>query len=220
MIEFHKLIPLSVRERLANYVLERRGLQPKGTYTFSTSGTTGVYENGVTLPNLSRHLNGVICGFMRHYGLGPKCLLLSENNDVKTVLAREFPGPCFTTADYYTDLQGNNVDYCWDVSVEAPVELRQARFTSCVCNALLEHTIDPTSVLANVFSIVEPGGHLFLMTHTPSFFCHRYPRDYVRFFHDYFEDMPGHMMKTRKIEVELMELWSRSGVVNVCYRRR
>jgi hypothetical protein len=219
MIELHKILPPGIRERFANYILERRGLQPKGTYSFSKSGSVGRYEDGLALPNLSRHLNGVMCGFMKHYGLGSKCLLLSENNEVKRVLAGAFPEPAFTTADYYADLQGDNVDCCWDACMEPPLELKQAGFTSCVCNALLEHTIDPTAVLAHVLSIIEPQGHLFLMTHTPSFFCHRYPRDYVRFFHDYFEDIPGHMLKKHGMEVELMELWSRSGIVNVCYRR-
>jgi len=199
--------------------MEHRGLQPKGVYTVSKSGIAWNEEDGLDLPNLSGRLNGVLYGFMNHYGLGGRTLLSSENNDVKSVLASIFPESIFTTADYYSELQGNNADYCWDASTAPPVQLREGRFTSCVCNAMLEHVIDPTSVLANLFSVLDSSAYLYLMTVTPSYHYHRFPRDYCRFFHDYFEDMPEHMAKKYKIKVELMELWSRSGVVNVCYRR-
>jgi len=123
------------------------------------------------------------------------------------------------TSDYFTHLHGQPVDCVWDVCSEPPESLVPQSFASILCYALLEHVLDPTCAITRMASLLTPGGHLFLMTHTPSFPLHRYPRDYVRFHHDYFEDLPVYLAERMGLPVKLMELYSRAGKVIACYRR-
>jgi hypothetical protein len=83
----------------------------------------------------------------------------------------------------------------------------------------MEHLIDPTLAVANMLSLLKPSGSFYALTHTPSYPLHRCPRDYVRFHHDYFEDLPEFLKRKDNITVELKELWSRGGFVIVCYQR-
>jgi len=48
---------------------------------------------------------------------------------------------------------------------------------------------------------------------------HRYPRDYVRFHHDYFEDLPAYVRGRVHVSVAMLEMYSNRGFVAVCYRR-
>lgn len=64
-----------------------------------------------------------------------------------------------------------------------------------VCNALLEHVIDPTTALGAMLGLIRPGGFVYALTAMPSFHLHRYPRDYLRFHLDYFEDLPQYAVK-------------------------
>jgi hypothetical protein len=101
----------------------------------------------------------------------------------------------------------------WDLcSPIVPDRLR--RFQSVICQATLEHIKDPVQVMRNLSTALEPGGHLYVQTHTPAFHYHGYPRDYLRYFPDWFEDI-GPSIGT----LELSELLCLDGHAFAVYRR-
>jgi hypothetical protein len=209
-------------ECVRNPVMARDGLHPSGTAVISTSGQRWDVKDRppvIKLPNLSGHYHSVTRGFWDFYGLGDKCLLVSENNKVKAVMSELYPETSFMTTDYFTELQVDKTDIIWDVCQSPPPQLQELAFSSIIASALLEHLIDPTTALANMLRLLRPGGHLYAHTHTPSFPLHRYPRDYVRFHQDYFEDLPNFMRKLWGLEVRLAELWSRRGHIITCYEK-
>ena len=198
------------------------GLHPKGTYVHSASGhnwESGSLPSVIRLPNLSTYYHPVLRGFWEFYGLGDRCLLVSESIKVKEVVNDLYPSVAFVTTDYFTELQPGQPDVAWDVCFPAPQVLAEDSFSSIISNALMEHLLDATSAFANMLALLRPGGYLFALTHTPSFPLHRYPRDYVRFHHDYFEDLPQYLADRYSLSVQLKELWSRRGQVIVCYQR-
>jgi hypothetical protein len=172
------------------------GLHPKGRFIISASNNSwrkGTLPPVIRLPNLSSYYHPVLRGFWEFYGLGDRCLLTSEDNKVKSVMSPLYPEVTFITTDFFTELQSGQTDFVWDVCYPPPERLAEDKFSSIVSNALMEHLIDPTSAFANMLSLLKPSGHLYALTHTPSFPLHRYPRDYARFHHDYFEDLPKYL---------------------------
>ncbi len=205
-------------------VMARSGLQPVGAHWFSRTASQCYSETapGLPVPNLAGHFDGVLVQFWEHHGLGRRCLLVSENGPTKAILAAKYPAVAFVTVDLFPELTDarpmNAPDFRWDVCLPAPPEIGRG-YDAVVCHALLEHVIAPTTAMANMLGLLNEGGLLYAMTHTPSFHLHRYPRDYCRFHHDWFEDLPGYVARTTGVAVVLEELYSRRGVVCVAYRR-
>lgn len=205
--------------------MARSGLQPRGAYLYSKLGIK--YENcnkpGIRVPNLSGNYHSVLRQFWEAHGLGRECLLVSESKRVKMLMEKIYPGVSFTTADLYFELLGkeecDKPDIVWDVCLPPNEHLFPKMFESIICHALLEHVIAPTTAIKNMFSLLAKDGYLYGLTHTPSFPRHRYPRDYFRFHHDYFEDLPSYLLKLYCIKVELMELYSKEGVVIFAYEK-
>jgi hypothetical protein len=207
--------------------MSRGGLQPFGTYFYSSEGHVfkNVPAKEIPLPNLSGYLHNILRQYMDCHGLGRKCLLVSESNSVKAELQKYYPDVEFLTSDYYPELmnatgQDKKVDTIWDVCTKPPDSLIESRFDSIVCHALLEHVIAPTMAIMNLFSMCAQNGKLFFTTCTPSFHYHQFPRDYVRFHHDYFQDMPAFLEKYAGIKSVLLEMYSNEGLVCLCYRKQ
>ena len=205
--------------------MARSGLQPRGVYTFSRLGIHYDYSDkpGIRLPNVSGNYHYVLKQFFEFHGLGKECLLVSESKNVKRVMEIIYPEASFTTTDLFPDLMGKDdfdrPDIVWDVCLVPDPDLFPKRFDSIISHALLEHIMAPATAIKNMFSLLKSSGWLYVLTHTPSFPLHRYPRDYLRFQHDYFEDLPGYLWKSFCIKIELMELYSHKGVVIVAYRK-
>jgi SAM-dependent methyltransferase len=215
-----RFIYLQVRDA----IMTRGGLQPKGTYWWSRSGVewSGDESAWIELPNLSGGFHVALKTFWDAHGLGRRCLLVSENPAVRDVLAEQYAGTEFVISDLHSDLMpptSGVPDIVWDVCDAPPPALSMAVFDSVVCNALLEHVLDPVGALKNLASLLAPNGHLYAFTCTPSFHLHRYPRDYVRFHLDFFEDLPCYLRQKYKLDLRLEEIYARRGVVAVCYER-
>jgi SAM-dependent methyltransferase len=207
--------------------MSRGGLQPFGEYFYSSAGH--VFRNepalAIPLPNLSGYLHNVLRQFMDCHGLGFKCLLVSESNSVKVELQKYYPNIDFVTCDYFPELmnasgQNKKVDIIWDVCTKTPDSLINDRFDSIICHAMLEHVIAPTMALMNLFSICAQNGKIYLLTCTPSFHHHQFPRDYVRFHHDFFQDMPAFLEKYAGIKSVMLEMYSHEGLVALCYQKQ
>lgn len=142
------------------------------------------------VPNVSGFYHNILRMYWTQYGLGAKCLLVSETKAVGSVFASQYATTEFVTTDYYLQLQPNpECDVEWDLcSLDVPVKLNN--FTSVINQATLEHVSDPVQVIRNLVEVLESDGLLYLQTHTPAFKYHGYPRDYLRYFPDWFIDLP------------------------------
>lgn len=211
--------------RVRNEIMTRSGLQPRGEYHWAKDGNRpdGGNARKVIVPNLVGSYHPTLVAWWERFGIGARCLLVSEPRKVALAMRGYYPSTEFVTVDLYPELMGSAEDdvpdAIWDVCLPAPARLLSYQFDSIICQALLEHVIDPTAALFNMLTLLGPGGHLYFMTHTPSFHKHQYPRDYVRFHHDYFEDLPRHLSAKWGLAVELCSLWSSEGVVCGAYRR-
>jgi hypothetical protein len=78
-----------------------------------------------------------------------------------------------------------DVDVAWNFEDPPPEEL--TRYSLVISQAMLEHLIDPYRHMCQLFEMVEEGGALVVLTHTPGFGYHRFPIDALRFFPDWFE---------------------------------
>jgi SAM-dependent methyltransferase len=208
-----------------NEIMARGGLQPRGDYRWSKGQK--VFRPGdepsLKVPNLVGSFNEVLRCFWDHHGLGSRSLLVSESVRTSDVMHRHYPETEFLTCDLFSELMGeqqaDRPHFVWDVCTQPPRDLIPSSFDSVVSHALLEHVIAPTTAIKNFLMLLRAGGKLYFMTHTPSFHKHQYPRDYVRFHHDYFEDLPNYLMKEYCISSELTELYSAKGVICGVYLR-
>ena len=226
MISFLRNIFRPLYLGIRNRIMARGGLQPEGTFLYSRTGLF-IQESGQLnppLPNISGGFHPIVWQLISTHGLGDRCLLVSESNAVKPTLREAFPSVIFSTSDLYPELLNNgkqqaSVDFIWDVCNKPDPELINSPFNSIICNAMLEHVIAPTTAIFNMMSLLKTNGYLYLMTHTPSYHYHECPRDYVRFHHDYFQDIPDFLRRHLNIYCELEEIHSHHGVICACYRR-
>jgi|WetSurMetagenome_2_1015567.scaffolds.fasta_scaffold368149_1 hypothetical protein len=220
-----KKIKRYIVELVGRRLLIRLGLEPKGTHVYSKNQNHFIDQEKLRLPvdNLVGYFHHIMRQYWDHYGLGDKCLLVSENVRVKKTLREKYPAVEFITTDLFTDLYQSqddaSPDVIWDVCTEPPAELKNNTFNSVICQSLLEHVIAPTTAIINMFKLLGSNGYIYLLTHTPSFPLHRYPKDYVRFHHDYFEDLPVFIQKTCGIKIVLSEMYSSKGVIVLCYQK-
>lgn len=212
-------------EWIGNKWMTYHGLQPQGTYWYSYSNTIfeDRYEHRIVVPNLVGYYHQVLRQYWEYHGLGKTCLLVSENKGVKIQMEKKYPGVAFTTTDLFPELMSNEgtdrPDVLWDVCTDPPPELPKSHFESIICQSLLEHVIAPTNAIMNMVLLLAAGGRLYVLTHTPSMVIHKYPRDYNRFHHDYFEDIPSHLNQTASLDITLLELYSKRGTLVACYKK-
>lgn len=167
------------------------------------------------VPNLSGFYHGILKGWWEQHGLGESCLLISETHAVAETFAQHYPDSRFITTDYFVDLQPHpTCDVVWDLcSDELPEGVRGVQ--SVICQATLEHIQDPVQVMKNLALALEPGGMLYIQTHTPAYHYHGYPRDYLRYFPDWFVDIAGTVGT-----IDLVELLCIDGHAFAAYRKR
>lgn len=216
---------LAVRRR----IMERGGLQPRGQFRMVAGQETSTIPTlppAVSVPNLVGMFHPELRFLWNTYGIGKKCLLVSESDRVAVAMQQHHVETDFVTTDFFVDLivgPGNTNGSCsvlWDLRDDAPEQLKaEGPFSSVIAQALLEHVIDPVGVVARLTSLLAPGGCLYGMTHTPSFHYHAYPRDYLRFHHDFFVDLPEYLRRCHQIDLALAELISRDGCVWFAYRK-
>lgn len=167
------------------------------------------------VPNISGFYHGILRDFWEAYGLGERCLLISETVPTRQVFASKYPQTDFTCSDFYVDLQScSQTDVLWDICSPQIPESLHGRFDSVICQATMEHVWDPATALENLFELLNTSGRLFIHTHTPCFFYHAWPRDYCRFWPDWFKDA-----EVRIPGAQLLEMLCVSGHAFVAYEK-
>jgi hypothetical protein len=172
-------------------------------------------SNQFIVPNVSGFYHNILQIYWTKYGLGEKCLLVSETKSVGSAFKNKYINTEFVTTDFYLELQPNpECDVVWDLcSSKIPEELNC--FSSVINQATLEHIKDPVQVLQNLVEVTKSKGYLFLQTHTPAFYYHGYPKDYLRYFPDWFIDLPETLSS-----IDLVELLCFDGHAFAVYQKK
>jgi len=226
-----RLIPRPVRVLIRSLWVQqfRFGLAPmdlavlSDEVTYSVAGRrwdTRISEGiggWIPMPNHSHGYHGLLQQWWTAYGLGNSCLLISESNEVKASFQKLYPATRMTTTDYYLDLNPNarHTDVVWNLYDPIPADLVAMQFGSVICQATMEHLMDPVGVLRKFATLLVDGGHLYLHTHTPLYAYHASPRDYLRYFPDWFRDI-GLVI----LEIEVVEVYCMAGHAFAVYRKR
>jgi len=206
-------------------LLERIGLyqyrhvipaRPSVTPFSQAEALKKLYLDTFPVPNISRFYHGILRDWWGIYGLGKDCLLMSESIETRKAFSLAFPQTKFTATDYYVDMQScAQTDVIWDMCLPSVPESLGRGFDSVVCQATMEHVWNPEAAMKNLFSVLRPSGKLYLHTHTPCFPYHDCPRDYLRFWPDWFADVGRHFS-----DVRLLELLCVSGHAFAVYEKQ
>jgi SAM-dependent methyltransferase len=138
-------------------------------------------------PNFSGGYHGILQQWWEYYGKDKfDWLLISENNVVKQCFKDAYPDVNFETLDYYDNL-GKEVDLVLNLCDSAIIKNTKT-YDIIVCQATFEHLYDPVTALKNLSSMLNPGGSVLIHTHVPGMKYHPYPKDYLRFYPDWFID--------------------------------
>ena len=228
MIDFLKKMTYKVIGLFKNHFRKRKydKLTKEGLNPFVHITSTGkqltlkqarelLLKDHMLVPNVSGFYHRILREYWMYYGLGDKCLLVSETKSVGNVFVNEYINTSFVTTDYYLELQPNpQCDVVWDLcSAIIPDELNH--FSSVINQATLEHIIDPVQVIRNLVKILDSNGYLYIQTHTPAFYYHGYPRDYLRYFPDWFIDISKTLGN-----IDLLELLCFDGHAFAVYKKR
>ncbi len=68
-------------------------------------------------------------------------------------------------------------------------EFGAASFDTVACCEMLEHDPKPWLTLAQINTVLKPGGYLFISTPTFGFPVHRFPKDYYRYGMDAYREV-------------------------------
>ena len=146
---------------------------------------TDGYEN-VTITGLDKP-SGAIRGSIVHFCSQlprPKSVLLpGEPSALRGVYATMLGvhDDAIVTAGLMHDS-----DFRWDFEEPPPAI---GGFDLVLSQAMLEHLIDPYKHMRDLAQLLNPGGHIIVLTVIPGFPYHRHPIDAQRFFPDWFEEV-------------------------------
>lgn len=171
----------------------------------------------VDVPNHSGGYHGLLRQWWTTYGLGRSCLLVSESSEVGVFFEKLYPGTKVVATDYYLDIgpAQARTDVVWNLYEPIPEVLAETKFGSVICQATVEHILDPVGVLRKLVAVLGDGGYLYLHTHSPLFPYHACPKDYLRFFPEWFRDVSLLIP-----EMEAIELYCAKGHTFAAYRKR
>ena len=178
-------------------------------YTFNRG-----FGGWLEVPNTSGGYHGILVQWWEKYSLGKWTLLISETKNAKKIFEEKYPTTVFTATDYYVDLlEDASTDVLWNLYEEIPKVLQHEKFNSIICQATFEHLMDPIGILKKLTSLVGSNGYIYLHTHTPYYPKHNWPSDYLRYFPEWFKDLPI-LIK----ELDLLELYSEKGHIFALYK--
>jgi hypothetical protein len=149
--------------------------------------------------NHSFGYHGLLQQFWEKFGFGQKCLLISENTKSAADFSKKYPAVDFISTDYFLDVGKEQLQthVLWNLYERAP----NLGVNSIVCQATIEHVMDPVGVFRKFASILERNGYLYVHTHTPLFPYHPWPKDYLRYHPEWFTDVVGLIPELKVREV-------------------
>lgn len=162
-------------------------------------------------PNISQGYHGLLAQWWEAYDVpNPDVLLVSENNNVKKHFNTVYPSWKITTSDYF-DNMGEEVDL--KLNLCEPWSTYNS-YDKIINQATFEHLYDPITALKNLAKSLKLNGEMYLHTVVPGFVYHQVPRDYFRFYPDWFIDAEQFVGK-----IKLKELYVAKTHIFVLYKR-
>lgn len=145
-----------------------------------------VLEEELIVPNKSGFYHNALRTWFDYFGLVGKGIIVGDKEEVKSVLKKHYPN--ITEIFNVTLVQKQSI--CWDIT--APYTKGDLEADWIICQAVLEHVVDPVSSMKNLSELLVAGGLFFL--HVPAFGYgyHAFPIDCYRFSRDTlvaFEDL-------------------------------
>jgi len=175
-----------------------------GDDAFSYRGVGGFFP----VKNLSRGYHGLLKQWLDNRAInGKNCLLISENDVSKRQFEDNYSDIEFKTLDHYPEMNENidlkyNLCEYWNHDDIETI----GKFDIILCQATLEHLYDPYTAIKNLKNVLNVSGALMLHTHVPGMKYHPYPRDYVRFYPDWFLDIEKFMGKIKLTELVVVDV--------------
>lgn len=169
---------------------------------------TGMWVNGCwIIPNSSGGYHGLLRDWFDMYKLQGEGLLIGEReSEVKISFMKRYQG---IKQIYTTDLTGGDIN--WDITTSFP-SIYNMKFDFIICQAVLEHIVDPFGAIKNMKNILRKEGRLFIHTHGPSFIYHAFPIDCYRFFRDAF------IAISKRLNLEIEDIFCNENHCFVVYR--
>ena len=194
-------------------------LSPIVKYSLNDKEWKVEYEGGwggwIPAANHSHGYHGLLKQWWTEYGLGKKCLLISETCEVANQFYKLYPLTKMISTDFYLDLiEDGKTDVLWNLYEPIPEKLEKLSFGSILCQATFEHLMDPIGVTKKFSELLENGGFLYLHTHTPMYPYHNWPSDYLRYFPDWFRDIEQIIPN-----LKLVELYCKEGHAFAAYKK-
>jgi SAM-dependent methyltransferase len=181
-------------------------------WDYDNTSHNGWFGERFAVPNQSTGYHGILKQWWDFYkGENSSWLLMSEKNIVKPFFSTVYPSDTFSTLEYYADEQ--DVDYRFSLC-DRNLAYHLPKFDVVLCQATLEHIYDPFTAMFNMAGLLNKNGVVLIHTHTPGFFYHPYPRDYLRYHPDWFIDLPEFIPN-----IELLELFDGNGHIFSAYRK-
>jgi SAM-dependent methyltransferase len=137
-------------------------------------------------PNSTEGFHGILKQWWEYYGQNKKnWLLVCENDNVKKMFQSLYLDSNFRTLSFFDDMnKGNDLIF----NLCQPIDITN-KFDMVICQAIFEHLYDPVMAMRNLINLTASDGSILIHTHTPGFFYHPWPRDYLRFYPDWFLDV-------------------------------
>jgi len=168
-----------------------------------------VPRNNWAVPCKSKFYHKALKAWFDHYGLAGTGLLIGEvamgDAPIKQTFKQAFP-----TITEVLCVDFTAADMSWDITYPAPVD---ALYDWVICQAVLEHVVDPIAAIQNMLNVLKPGGKLYIHTHLPEFAYHKYPIDCYRFYPDVFKAI------STRLGQPLLDYYTSLGVIAVVYER-
>jgi hypothetical protein len=216
IISFIKIAILGLsiihRNDILLYVLHfARGI--RSTYSPDPGGLIPVKNSSGGL------LAEMVAGAIR-YNPGQRWLLLAEpvgsGNVVENFVAVNH-GLQVTVSDFDTVMNSSwtsmrpGIDLC---RTDLELDRLQEQFDVVFTQALLEHVVDPVQVIRNIGELVAQQGLIVVQTCNSFITLHRYPIDCLRFYPDFFENLPTYL------PVTCLEVKEVNGSIYAIFRKR
>jgi SAM-dependent methyltransferase len=179
-------------------------------WDYSTAGSMWV---GGRFPcnNKSKGYHGLLLQWWEYYAENcTQWILLGENEETAIDFKVRYPKKFFSTLE----LDGSNMTYKADICSQNIKAEVPDTFEVVVCQALFEHLFDPVQALKNMVELIDKEGFIFIHTHpVPGIPYHAHPRDYLRYFPDWFEDATKYING-----LTMLELYNNKSSIFIAYK--
>ena len=125
-------------------------------------------------------------------------LLVSEPEEAGAQISQEWKEkylvnlPKIESIEIALNTEWNSQEFQYDLCIY-PVLHNPPKYSVVMHQSLLEHVVDPVTVMRNLNDFLLPGGIQVIQTVNIYSSLHRYPIDTLRFFPDFFENLSNYL---------------------------